>query len=352
MQKRLKTLLARARAEGLDGFMVTNLPNIRYLCGYSGSNGLLLVTRRGSYFYTDFRYQEQAAGEVKGAKVVIRQRDLIAEFPKEQARGVKRLGFEKAFLSYGSFLSVRKQLKGCKLVPCGNFVNDLRPVKEPDELKLIARAAAITSRTLEDVLGLIKPGVREKDLAAEIDFRFSRNGGIAFETIVASGPQGALPHARPGNRKLRKGDAIVFDMGAKFQGYCSDMTRTIFLGKAGSLERKVYQIVQDAQARAADGVKAGKPAAEVDALARDYIKQHGYEKEFGHGTGHGVGLEVHEQPGVSSRSKDVLKANSVVTIEPGIYLPGKFGVRIEDLVAVTADGCRTLSSFPKRLIEL
>jgi len=352
MTKRLNALWKRVRAEGLDGFMVTNLPNIRYLCGYSGSNGLLLVTRRGSYFYTDFRYQEQVSKEVKGAKAIIRQRDLIAEFPVEQTRGLKRLGFEKSFLSYGSFLIVRKQLKGIKLVPCDNFTAALRVVKEPGELRLISRAAAIADQVLRDVRALVKPGITEKDLAADIDYRFSRSGGIAFETIVASGPQGALPHAQPGNRRLREGDAIVFDMGAKFQGYCSDMTRTLFLGKANARARKVYQIVLDAQLRAVDGVRAGRPAAEVDALARDYIKQQGYGKEFGHGTGHGVGLEVHEGPGVSGRSKDVLQANSVVTIEPGIYLPGRFGVRIEDLVCVTAKGCRILSSFSKKLIEL
>jgi Xaa-Pro aminopeptidase len=189
-------------------------------------------------------------------------------------------------------------------------------------------------------------------LAAEIDFRFMRSGGVAFETIVASGPQGALPHARPGNRKLRNGDAVVFDLGAKFQGYCSDMTRTVFIGKAGRRARQIYEVVLDAQLRALGSIRAGAIAAEVDAQARNYITEKGFGKEFGHGLGHGVGLEVHEAPALANRNSKALLANSTVTVEPGIYLPGWGGVRIEDLVVVTANGCRILTSFPKRLIEL
>jgi Xaa-Pro aminopeptidase len=357
MRKRQTALLARLRElkgepAHLDGFLVTNLPNIRYLCGYSGSNGILLLTRSGSRFYTDFRYREQAQAEVKGSRVHMRARDLIAEFPVEAARGIRRLGFEKAFLSYGSYLAVRRQLKRTKLVPCENLVAGLRAVKDDQELALIARAAAITDKVFQQILTLVKPGVAEKDLASEIDYRFNRQGGIAFETIVASGPRGALPHAQPSTKKLRAGECVVFDLGARFQGYCSDMTRTIVVGKADRKTKEIYQIVLDAQLRAVAGVRAGAEAAKVDALARDYIKERGYGKQFGHGLGHGVGLEVHEQPTLSSRSPGKLQANSVVTVEPGIYVPAWGGVRIEDLVAVAPQGCRILSKTTKRLLEV
>ena len=352
MRKRLNLLYQKAREAGVDAFLVTNLPNIRYLCGYSGSNGVLLVTRGGSYFYTDFRYQQQVRDEVRGARAVIRERDLIASFPTEHTRGIRRLGFEKSFVSFGNYKTLQKQLKHTRLVPCANLTSGLRSVKDSGELELIARAAGIADKVLKQVLALVKPGVTEKDLAAEIDYRFLQHAGIAFDTIVASGPRGALPHAQPGMRKLKKGDAIVFDIGARFQGYCSDMTRTVFLGRADRKAREIYEIVLDAQLQALGSVRAGAKCADVDAVARTYIREKGYGREFGHGLGHGVGLEVHEAPGLSARSVDTLAANQIVTVEPGIYLPGWGGVRIEDLVAVTPRGCRILSSFPKRLLEL
>jgi len=352
MRKRLLKLYAKARESGVDGFLVTNLPNIRYLCGYSGSNGILLVTRHGSYLYTDFRYQEQVREEVRGARAVIRDRDLFASFPVEHTKGIRRLGFEQAFLSFGNFRTLQKQLPRTRLKPCANLTSGLRSVKDEAELALIARAAANADRVFKQVLPLIKPGVCERDLAAEIDYRLLRHGGIAFDTIVASGPRGALPHAQPTSRKLKKGDAVVFDLGARFEGYCSDMTRTVFVGRADRKAREIYEIVLDAQLQALGGVRAGAKCAAVDALARSYIREKGYGKEFGHGLGHGVGLEVHEAPGLGARAADSLVKRQVVTVEPGIYLPGWGGVRIEDLVAVTLRGCRILSSFPKRLLEL
>jgi Xaa-Pro aminopeptidase len=351
MRRRQAKLLDKVRDLGLDGLLVTNLPNMRYLCGYSGDNGILLLTRYGGCFYTDFRYQEQVREEVKGTRSIIRQRDLIADFPVEQLKGIRKLGFEKSYLSYGSFQLVRKQLKGVKLIPCDDMTIEFRAIKEPEELELIARAAAITDQVLKEVLPMVKPGAVEKDLAAEIDFRFSRYGGLAFETIVASGPRGALPHAQPTNKKLKAGEAVVFDMGAKFQGYCSDMTRTVFVGKADRKGREIYEIVLEAQLKALGGVRAGNTGAAVDALAREHIKGKGYGPQFGHSLGHGVGLVVHEQPVLHSRNAKPLPANSVVTVEPGIYLPDWGGVRIEDMVVVTKSGCQILSQTTKRLIE-
>jgi Xaa-Pro aminopeptidase len=352
MDNRIRNLRALLREERLDAFLVTNLSNIRYLCGYTGSNGILVVTRRESRFYTDFRYQEQAGQEVKGAKVKVRERDLIADFPAEALTGVKRLGFEKSFLNFGAYLNLRRQLRKIKLVPAENLVARLRRNKDAGEIELVARAAAVNDRVFQGLLPMVKPGVTEKDLAVEADYRYSRYEGPAFPTIVASGPRGALPHARPGARKLRNGDAVVFDMGVRVQGYCCDMTRTVFVGRAGQKGRRIYEIVLEAQMRALGGVRAGRKASEIDALARDHIREQGFGPQFGHGLGHGVGLDVHEQPGLSSRSKDVLAEGNVVTIEPGIYLPDWGGVRIEDLVVVTRAGCRILSSASKKLQEL
>jgi Xaa-Pro aminopeptidase len=347
MRKRLNLLYQKAREVGVDAFLVTNLSNIRYLCGYSGSNGMLLVTRGGSYFYTDFRYQQQVHEEVRGARAVIRERDLVSSFPVEHTRGIRRLGFEKSFVTYGSYRTLQKQLKHTRLVPCANLTSGLRAVKDRGELEVIARAAGIADKVLKQILPLVKPGITEKELAAEIDYRFLRFGGIAFETIVASGPRGALPHAQPGTRKLKKGDGIVFDIGARCHGYCSDMTRTVFLGRTDRKAREIYEIVLDAQLQALGSVRAGAKCADVDAVARNYIREKGYGREFGHGLGHGVGLEVHEAPGLSARSTDTLAANQVVTVEPGIYLPGVGGVRIEDDVVVTPTGRRVLSHLNK-----
>jgi Xaa-Pro aminopeptidase len=352
MHRRLTKLREKLGEQKLDALLVTNLSNVRYLCGYSGSNGVLLLTKSRSYFYTDFRYQEQVRTEVRGARAVIRERDLIAQFPVEHLKGIRRLGFEQAYLTYGAFKTIRKQLKRTRLVPCPDLIYPLRAAKDPTEIETIARAAGITDKVLAQVLPMVRPGVTEKDLAAEIDYRLLKQGGVAFDTIVASGPRGALPHAEPTTRKLKRGDAIVFDLGAKFQGYCSDMTRTVFLGKADRKGREVYDIVLQAQLRALDGIRAGVEAMKVDALARDLIKEKGYGSQFGHSLGHGVGLEVHELPGLNSRNESKLATNAAVTVEPGIYLPGWGGVRIEDLVVVTRQGCRILSKTSKTLIEL
>ncbi len=347
--RRLRRLLA---AEGLDGLIVSDLTNIRYLCGYTGSNGLMLITRKAAWFYTDFRYKEVIKTQVRGCRKQVRTRDLYAEFPKEHAAGLKRLGIEKHHLTVGRFQLIRRQLKSIKLVPTRNLVLELRRKKEPDEIKLIARAQRITDRVFQDLLTFIKPGVREKDLAAEITYRFGQHGENAFSPIVASGPNGGCPHAEPSGRKFRKGDAITFDIGCRFQGYCSDMTRTVFLGKPDPDLGQVYDIVLAAQKRGLKLIKPDVFCAKVDRAARDLIKNAGYGPYFGHSLGHGVGLVVHETPVLHSRSEHTLEINDVVTVEPGIYLPGLGGVRIEDMVLVTRDGCRNFTKSPKQLIQI
>jgi Xaa-Pro aminopeptidase len=266
---------------------------------------------------------------------------------------VKKLGFEKISLSYGRFETIKKQLnKKISMIPTEGVVETLRIEKDDAELDKIRKAVAVTDKAFMNVLKLIRPKVTEKELAIEIDFQFRKYGDIAFPTIVAFGERGALPHAQPTDKKLRAGDSIVFDIGAKYQHYCADMTRTVVFGKASKKFRQVYEIVLTAQRLAEEKVRAGKKAVEIDGIARNYIKEKGYGEYFGHGLGHAVGIMVHEVPTLSSQSKDILQVNTTVTVEPGIYLPGEFGIRIEDLVLVKKTGCEILTKSPKELIEL
>lgn len=348
---RLRRSLAGAK---VDGLLVTQPDNIRYLCGYSGSNGLLLVGPRAAWFYTDFRYAEQVKTEVTGCRTRVLARYLIDDFPVEHAAGIRRLGVEPAHLTLANRRLLGRRLKGVRLVPLREDVTlRLRRTKDPDEIKKIRRAQALTDRVFAGILPLVKPGAREQDLAAELTYRFMRAGGeSAFDPIVASGPNAAKPHAGASSRRLRKGDVITFDIGARVDGYASDMTRTVFLGRPNPDLAEVYRIVFEAQRRALAAIRPGAASARVDAAARDYIRDAGYGPYFGHGLGHGVGLAVHERPGLSHIGKDVLAPGDVTTVEPGIYLPGLGGVRIEDLVHVTRTGCRNLTRSPKELVRL
>jgi len=352
MSKRIERLRGLMRREKLDGFVVTNLPNVRYLCGYTGSNGLMLVTGSDCWFYTDFRYQEQIKTEVKGCRKRVLVRDLVSHPPPEWGGSYRRLGVEENHITLGRFKQFRKRFPKSRLVPTKDLVLELRRTKEPVEVETIAEAQRITDRVFQDVLKMVKPGVRERDLALETESQFRRHGEVAFDSIVASGPNAAKPHAGFSDRKLRKGDALTFDIGCRLRGYCSDMTRTVFVGKAPAELRKVYGIVFEAQRRALDIIKPGIAAKAADAVARDYITEKGYGKQFGHSLGHGVGIEVHEMPNLAATSKETLAPGDVVTVEPGIYLPGVGGVRIEDMVHVTKTGFTNLTRSPKRLIEL
>jgi len=352
MSRRIERLRGLLRREKLDGFVVVNLPNIRYLCGYTGSNGLMLVTRRDAWFYTDFRYQEQVRTEVKGCRKRVLTRDLVSHPPPEWLRPYGRLGVEENHVTLSRFAQFRKRFRRARLVKTKDLVLELRRTKEPVEVETIAAAQLITDRVFKDVLKMVKPGVRERDLALEIEFQFRKEGEVAFDSIVASGENAAKPHAGFSDRRLRKGDALTFDVGCRVRGYCSDMTRTVFVGRAPAELRKVYDIVFEAQRRALDIIKPGIAAKAADAAARDYITDKGFGRQFGHSLGHGVGIEVHEMPTLASTSKETLAPGDVVTVEPGIYLPGTGGVRIEDMVHVTRTGYTNLTRSPKRLVEL
>ncbi len=353
MAKRTTRLRRLLEQEQLDGYFTSHPANLRYLCGYTGSNGLLLTTGHGAWFYTDFRYGEQIRTEVSGCRRRVLKRDLFSSLPASDAAGAERIGVEKEHLTIARLESLRKVLRKHRLVPVRDLVRELRRTKEPGEIRLLEQAQVTTDRVFRDVLRLVRPGVTEHDLATEVDFAFRRAGGDnSFESIIASGPNGAKPHAGFTRRRLKNGDAVTFDIGCRLNGYCSDMTRTVFVGRARGELRVVYEIVLAAQERALATIRPGIPAREVDAAARNYIKEAGYDRYFGHGLGHGVGIEVHECPVLAAASDDVLAPGDVFTVEPGIYLPGIGGVRIEDMVLVTRTGHVNLTKTPKGLLEL
>lgn len=349
--ERLARLAERIKKEGIHSLLINDLLNIRYLTGFTGSSAYLLLSEGEGIFYTDFRYQEQAKREVKVDKIKIIRENFFTHPPKELRR-LKRLAFEEHSLTYKSYSLLREKLPKVKLVPFRDAVLDMRVKKEEKEIDLIKKAAAITDSVFSAVLNFLKSGMTEKEVARKIDCLIKEKGEIAFPTIVASGENSALPHAQPSEKKIKENEPITLDIGAAFQGYASDMTRTIFLGKAPKKMKEIYQIVKKAQENALSLIKAGRKTKEIDGLARDYIKECGYGDYFGHGLGHGVGLAVHEKPTLSNLSNEKLLAGSVVTVEPGIYLPNLGGVRIEDLVLVKEDGIEILSKSEKELLVL
>lgn len=343
--ERLEGLLAGAE---LDRFLVTDLTNVRYLTGFTGTNGACVCGPGVRLFLTDFRYTERAAAEVEGWETETLAGDWLKGIA-ERLEG--RVGFEDDQMSVRLLGKLTEKLAdGVELVAAGGKVEQLRRVKDDEELAAIAEASkladAVWGWTLEQGLA----GRPEREVARAAEARIRELGGApSFPAIVAAGPSGALPHAEPGEREIGRGELIVFDMGAMLDGYCSDGTRTYATGDPGEEGRTVYEVVRRSQQAALDAIRAGVTGEAVDAAARRVIDEAGYGERFGHALGHGVGLEVHEGPRLAQRSDDVLAPGEVVTVEPGVYLPGKLGVRIEDLVVVTDEGLRNLSSLPKDL---
>jgi Xaa-Pro aminopeptidase len=332
----------------LDLMLVTELVNVGYLTGFGGTNGVCVCGPATRLFITDFRYTERAEAEVEGWEVVTVRDDWLGGIA---ARLSGRVGFEDDHVSVRLLERLREKLpEGAEAVAAGGAVERLRRVKDEGELEAIAAAAELADEVWRWSLERGLAGRSERDVARAAEARIRELGGDpSFPAIVAAGPNGALPHAEPGEREIGGGELVVFDMGAKLDGYCSDGTRTFATGEPGERAREVYETVRAAQAAALGAVAAGIGGEQLDGVAREKIATAGHGERFGHGLGHGVGLEVHEAPRVSPRSEDVLEANEVVTIEPGVYLPGELGVRIEDLVVVTDAGCRDLSGLPKDL---
>jgi Xaa-Pro aminopeptidase len=337
----------------IDVLLVTGPFNVRYLTGYTGSNGIALVGSDTRIFVTDFRYVEQAAEEVDPSYERRRSaQDLLESVGEVLGAGELRLGFEPVHMSVRAHERLRDRLPDrIELVGVDGLVERLRAVKEPEEVAAIGAAAALADEAFAELIagGLI--GHSERELALRLDFEMRRRGaaGPSFEPIVAGGPHGALPHGRPRNEPVRPGELVVVDWGAKLDGYCSDCTRTLATGAIDSEASEIYQLVLDAQLASVEDVKPGAVGRDVDAVARAAITSAGHGDHFGHGLGHGVGLEVHEAPRLAQPSEAVLAAGNVLTVEPGVYIPGRFGVRIEDLVVVTEDGCDILTSISKDL---
>ena len=345
---RLEVLLGERE---LDRLLVTDLTNVRYLTGFTGTNGACVCGPGLRLFLTDFRYTERAAAEVEGWEPITVSGDWLQSIA-ERLEG--RVGFEDDHLAVRSFGKLKEKLAdGTEAVPAGGLVERLRRVKDEGELATIAAASELADEVWRWSLERGLAGRSEREVARAAEARIRELGGDpSFPAIVAAGPNGALPHAEPGEREIGRGELVVFDMGAKLDGYCSDGTRTYATGDPGEVGREVYAVVLAAQLASLGAVKAGAKGEDVDAVARKLIDEAGYGKHFGHGLGHGVGLEVHEGPRLSPRSDDLLEPNEVVTVEPGIYLPGLGGVRIEDLAIVREDGVDLLTSFPKELIEV
>jgi Xaa-Pro aminopeptidase len=349
--ERLTELLADAE---LDALLVTDPVNVRYLTGFSGSNGVVVVGPRTRAFLTDFRYVEQAAAEVHASFDRRRAaRDLLDAVADVLAPGEIRLGFEDTRMSVREHARLRRLLPArVELVAASGLVERLRAIKEPEEIEAIHAAAKLADAACERLLrdGLVGRTEREVAVALEHDMRERGAENASFDTIIAAGPHGALPHARPRNVPIRRGELVVIDWGARLDGYCSDCTRTVAAGPVDEAAQRIYEIVLAAQLAGLESVRAGQTGKAADAVARDAIGAAGHGEEFGHGLGHGVGIDVHEAPRLSQRSDDTLSAGNVVTVEPGIYVPGRLGVRIEDLVVVTADGCEILTGMSKRLM--
>jgi Xaa-Pro aminopeptidase len=344
--ERLSKLVADRELEML---FVSDLVNVRYLTGFTGTNGACLVGGDELIFFTDFRYTERAEREVGSEwERPEAERELV---PQIVARMHGKVGFEDAKVSVRQLTRLEAEAgEGVELVPAGELVEELRAVKEPEELERIAAAAELTDGVYTWALERGLSGRSERDVARACEARIRElDAEPSFPPIVAAAENGALPHAEPGEREIGSGELVVFDMGALLDGYCSDCTRTYATGEPGEEARRVYELVREAQAAALEAVRAGADGKDVDAVPREMIDAAGHGERFGHGTGHGVGLEVHESPRLATTAEDQLAAGNVVTVEPGIYLPGRFGVRIEDLVVVTENGHRNLSGLPKDL---
>jgi Xaa-Pro aminopeptidase len=353
-QRRL-ALSARLPELKIDALLVSSPANVRYLTGYAGSNGALLLTKGESHFFTDPRYALEASQQIT-CKVHVEKRPLlIAAGIVIKRKRLKKIGFESAWLRYEDYIKVKEDLPlGSAMHPIGRMIEEQRMVKSASEMSLIRRSVATNSEAYSKTIRRVHAGAREMDIAAELDYQMRALGAekAAFDTIVAAGPRSALPHAHPTPHRLGENELLLIDMGASQEGYASDMTRVAHTGTPPKRILRLYKAVLEAQLAALRSIKAGITTGEVDAAARNVLKRHELDRAFVHSTGHGLGLEIHEPPRIARKDKTRLQAGMAITIEPGAYIDGLGGIRIEDTVLVTEHGCEVLTPTPKDLIEL
>lgn len=354
---RIEALLPKLPDE-VDGVLVTSSVNRHYLTGLRSSAGVVLITRKGSYALLDFRYIEVARKTIRNCEVLLQEKleDQLPELVKKLE--LRSLALETTYQTIGEMNRFRKMLPDVELLTddrVDKAILRLRRIKDEEEIRHIKDAQAITDRSFSEMLNVIKAGMTERQVAAELEYRLKKNGadGLAFSTICVAGPNSSLPHGVPGDRPLQEGDFLTMDFGAASAGYCSDMTRTVAIGHVTEEMEKVYDLVLKAQLTSIAKIAPGVPCVDVDAASRDLIYGVGYEGCFGHGTGHSLGLEIHEEPRFSTTAGEaVCQPGVVMSVEPGVYLSGRFGCRIEDIVLITEDGCEDLTHSPKELITL
>lgn len=353
LERRLFKLREKLQNDSIDAILITKTENCLYLSGFTGTSAHLLITKENALLITDFRYIEQAKSQAPFFQVIKYVGDIIVELNNQLQRlGVKNLGFETDDISYSKYLSLRDKIGKVNLEPRKGFVESLRMIKGQDEIDKIKKAVEIADGAFDNALNYIKPGVREKEIAAEIEYYIKKNGGDgpSFETIVASGARSAMPHGVASEKEIQIGDVIVMDFGAIYKGYCSDMTRTVFLGHANDKMVEIYEIVLETQIQALKGAIKGKKGSEIDEIARGMITKAGYGENFGHGLGHSVGIEIHEEPRLSITGQTIMENGMIATIEPGIYLEGLGGVRIEDMIVINDNEPIVLTKSRKELI--
>lgn len=352
--KKIEELRKGMREEGIDGLLITNPYNRRYITGFSGTAGVVFITMDEAMLLTDFRYTVQAEEQATGFQIIEHKQPIFKEIAVIAAnKNLKVIGFETNDVTYSVFETLQKEINS-DLKPVSGLVEKQRLIKTEDEIKIIKAAAEIADAAFDHILSFIKPGIKEIDVSNELEFFMRKQGATSssFDIIVASGYRSALPHGVASEKVIESGELVTLDFGALYQGYCSDITRTVAMGEISDQLTEIYDTVLAAQIKGMNGIKAGVTSKEADAFTRDHIKACGYGEYFGHSTGHGLGLEVHEGPALSFRSEDVLKEGMIVTVEPGIYVEGVGGCRIEDDTVITTEGNSSLTTAPKELIKL
>ena len=354
---RFHKIAEKLDAYGLDAMLITSQPNRLYATQFHSTAGIALITKEKSYFFTDSRYIEAARKRVSGAEIRQNTTQVSAlELTNEtiKSHGIKKLGFEEQYATVAEYNRWKEKLSCEELVPAAELLMELRGIKEPEEIACMVAAQRIAEKALTEVLSFIKPGVTEKEISAYLQYRMLSGGAekMSFEPIVVSGVNSSMPHGVPSHKKVEEGDFLTMDFGCMLDGYCSDMTRTVAIGHVTAEMAKVYHTVLAAQAAGAAAAKAGVKGMDIHAAAAKVISDAGYGDYFGHGFGHGLGIEVHENPGAGQKASVPLPVNAVISAEPGIYIPGKFGVRIEDVLIIQENGCKDIMEAPKELLVL